>query len=254
MKFPTVVRLCCALFLVAAAGCGGGSAGQPPAGQPPQFQTFTSQHFTFRYTDVDAANIATTAQRVEQEYARILGDLQAQNMPVVQVTLYADHNALEAAVPFPVPDWAAGLATSATQIHMMSPNLTQWGSYDVMIGNLVHEFAHCVSLHLNPQLGNNPRWWWESVAIYEALQFRDPHALPYMVNHQPPTFAQLNDINNVQIYEVGYLIAEYVEAQYGAPALNALILSNGNTVQTLGVEQAQFEQDWFAWARATYGF
>ena len=45
---------------------------------------------------------------------------------------------------------------------------------DALIEAAVHEFAHGVSLHVNPRFGNNPRWLWEAVAIYEQA---DPDAL-----------------------------------------------------------------------------
>src|SRR3954468_6254722 len=60
-------------------------------------QTFSSVHFVFHYTSLDANNIATTAARVEADYARILADLGSDTMPTVHVTLYPDHRQLELA-------------------------------------------------------------------------------------------------------------------------------------------------------------
>ena len=37
-------------------------------------------------------------------------------------------------------------------------------------GESVHEFAHAVSLALDPSFSNNPRWFWEAVAVYEARE------------------------------------------------------------------------------------
>src|SRR4051794_30775379 len=53
-------------------------------------QTFSSAHFVFHYTSLDANNIAATAARVEADYARILADLGSDALPMVHVTLYPD--------------------------------------------------------------------------------------------------------------------------------------------------------------------
>ena len=50
---------------------------------------------------------------------------------------------------------------------------------------IVHEFAHCASMRVNPAIANNPRWLWETVALYEAGQIVDPRTLPYMTAHRP---------------------------------------------------------------------
>jgi len=40
--------------------------------------------------------------------------------------------------------------------------------------NVVHGFCHAVSLYVSPTFGNNPRWLWEAVALYENAEFVDP--------------------------------------------------------------------------------
>jgi hypothetical protein len=153
-----------------------------------------------------------------------------------------------------VPSWSSGAAPRRDQIHLMSPNHPQYQPYGQMIANLVHEFAHCVSLQRNNTIANNPRWFWESVALYEAGQFRDPRALSYLNTVAPPSFATLNALDNTRVYDVGYTIAEFIVARWGTAALVALIDNNANVPATLGVTQAQFESDWFAWVRAKYQF
>jgi len=114
----------------------------------------------------------------------------------------------------------------------------------------VHEFAHCVSLEVNDSFGNNPRWLWESVAVYESNQFRDPRTLSYMTSLTPPTFASLNSFDNTRVYEVGYTIGEFIVAQWGRPLLRSLIASNGDITGALGISPAQFERDWFNFREA----
>ena len=198
-----------------------GAAPTPPS-SPAALQSHTTEHFVFHYPPLDAQNIVRTGQTVEAEYARILTDLGAVSMPTVRVTFYLEHSALEAAtvaVAGVVPPWASGLVTGADQIHMMSLSLTAWGPYVERLPNLVHEFAHSVSLRVNPQFANRPRWLWESVAVYEAGQFVDPRRLSYLTEHRPPSFNELSGFDNTRVYDVGYLIAEFIVTRWGRGAL-----------------------------------
>jgi hypothetical protein len=177
-------------------------------------------------------------------------------MPRVHVTFYTDHAALETAtraVAGVVPSWTYGLVTAADQIHVMSPNHPSWGPYDRRMSDIVHEFAHGVSLQANPRIANNPRWLWEAVAIYESRQFVDPRTLPYMTAHQPPSEAALNSIADTRIYDVGYTIAEFIVSRWGQAGLRSLIASNGD-VSALGPDSAIFFDQWFAWTSAKYNF
>ena len=152
------------------------------------------------------------ADTLERNYLRIINDLDSDSLPQVNVHFYTNYSDLAEAVSHVVPNlplWAIGLAISETEIHMLSPNVSGQ-AFGNMLVNLIHEFAHCVSYHIKPNIANNPRWLWESVAIYEAGQFRDPHTIPYLVSHDPPGLTQLNSFDNTMIYEVGYLISEYI--------------------------------------------
>ena len=222
----------------------------------PNFQTFSSTHFTFEYTAVDQASIAQTASRVEGEYSRILADLQVATMPLVRITLYTDHAAMVAATQATVgfvPATARGLITSIDHIHMMSPNLPEWGNYDSLVRDIVHEFAHCVSMAVNAAIPNNPRWLWESVAVYESGQFVAPQTLSYMTAHAPPSLASLTTIGEPRIYEIGYVVGEFVVSRWGQSGLRSLVLSGGNTQASLGLSQAEFESQWFQFVMQKYG-
>lgn len=234
-------------------GCGGAAA--TPSTPSAPAGTYASAHFVFRYTSLDGGNVAAMASALESQYDRILSDLGADGMPAVTVTLYLDHAAMVAAtqaVAGPIPASASGLVTGESRIHLMSPNAPAWGPFDRMVSNLIHEFAHCVSLHLNPRIANNPRWLWESVAIYESRQSVDLRTIGYMTALTPPPFAALNAIDNGRVYEVGYSIAEFVVARWGQRALRDLIAANGDTQGVLGLAPADFERDWFAFVRERY--
>jgi hypothetical protein len=247
-------RLAALVWLMGAtlSACGGTGVTPPP---PAPAGTYSSAHFVFQYTTLDVGNIAAIAGGLEAEYDRIVADLGAAGMPTVNVTLYGDHAAMAAAtqsVAGPVPAWASGLVTARNQIHMMSPNAPAWGPFDRMVSNLVHEFAHCVSLHVNPRIANNPRWFWESVAVYESRQTTDLRTVGYMAALQPPSFDSLNAIENGRVYEVGYSIAEFIVARWGRRALGDLIAANGDTAAVLGISLADFQRDWFAFVKERY--
>lgn len=242
------------IALAAACGAAPTSPGAQP--QPVALAEHASAHFTFHYPAIDASTIAETAVRVEREYARVIADLGVTSMPRVHVTFYLDHAALEAAtrpVAGVVPAWTYGLVTAEDHIHVMSPNLAAWAPYAHRIGDIVHEFAHCVSLRANPRIANNPRWLWEAVAIFESRQFVDPRTLPYMTAHQPPPLAALNSMADTRIYDVGYTVAEFIISRWGQEGLRSLVASNGD-VGALGPDSAIFFDQWFAWTSAKYGF
>ncbi|MEO8210038.1 MAG: hypothetical protein ABI840_05725 [bacterium] len=226
-----------------------------PKNYEPLPYPYQSIHFTFYYTPLDTLNIKIIADSLETNYSRITSDLNSDSLPMVNVHFYADHDSLAAAVSHVVPNlpsWASGLAISQSEIHIMSPNHPSY-DFDNMVSNTIHEFAHCVSYHIRPNIANNPRWLWESVAIYESRQFVDPHDISYLVSHNPPTLSQLNSFDNTMIYQVGYLLAEFIILNWSRTHFINLILTNGNLQQVLGMNAAQFEAGWFAFVRARYG-
>ena len=142
---------------------------------------------------------------------------------------------------------ATGYVTGPTELRLLA--------VETVGVNATHELAHAVSLHVNPVFANNPRWWWEAVALYENGELVDPRTLPYMRQGQPPTLAALNAPITAgrQIYDVGFLLGEFVVVQAGRDGLRQLIRANGDTVAVLGMTASQFEQAWYTFVRARYG-
>src|SRR5215218_2700536 len=120
--------------------------------------------------------------------------------------------------------------------------------------NAVHEFCHIVSLHVNASFGNNPRWLWETVALYENGERLDPQSLAYLREGAFPTLVQLDadfDTNRM-IYEVGYLLGEFIVRRWGQDALRRLIVANGALESVLGLDASAFEREWQAYVRRVY--
>jgi hypothetical protein len=215
---------------------------------------YVSDHFTFYYTSYDSLYMHEIADSVENNYNRILSDLLTDSVAKTIVHFYSTHEDLANAVRYITPNlpaWAIGLATAKDTIHMIAPKHPEQ-NYEFMLVVLNHEFTHCVTLNIKPNFGNNPRWLWESIALYEAGQFVHPNQLPYMVNHNPPTLSQLNNFNNTQIYQVGYLLSEYIILNWDRQHLKDMILSNGNIQQTLGISISDFQINWFEFVKNRY--
>lgn len=240
---------------LAIAACGKAPAAPSSAAQSASL-TYDSANFHFEYPEVDSTAIARRAEALEAERARVIQDVGVDAMPRVSVTYYTNHDRMAAAVASsagPIPSWAGGLVTGVDRIHLMSPTVSPWQSADGGISDLVHEFAHCVSLRRNPAIANNPRWLWEAVAVYESGQRVAPTSLGYMRALDPPSFTRLSSFENTLIYEVGYTIAEYVVDGWGRDGLGRLISANGDTGAALRMSQADFEQGWFGFVRQRYG-
>jgi len=171
-------------------------------------QIYKTNHFKIFYTKVDEKNIEEIADSVENNYTRIVTNLQSQELPIVSVYLYADSASFREGVKNWVrnpPVFMQGITLGDSAIHMVSPDAPNSDGYQTTIRYIIHEFAHCVSRHINMTIGNKPRWLWESIAIYEAKQTSDPHQLSYLVNQKPPMLSELNVMAKPYVYEVGYL-------------------------------------------------
>lgn len=212
---------------------------------------FATSHFKIFYTALDDNNIKEIADSLENGYSKITSQLQSGDLPVVNVHFYQNIADLTKVFPdFPV--WAVGQATSVSEIHMISPNDTKQ-DYQTMIRNTKHEFAHCVSMKINPTIGNNPRWLWEAVALYEANFPWDPHMLAYLVSQNPPSLQELNELSNSKLYEVGYFIGQFIMETYGSATIQTLIQNNGNLKETLKMGEEEFTKNWFAFIKKKYG-
>ncbi len=216
---------------------------------------YSTGQFALYYTPLDSSSIPAIADSVAKYSSQILQHLAVDSIDTVKIYFHLTYAELDAAVQDVVPDlpsWAIGLATAKNAIHMISPKHPDY-EYGYMIVVLIHEYVHCVTLNIKSNFGNNPRWLWESIALCEAGQLVDPRNIPYMVSHTPPTMTELNSFSNTYIYDVGYLLAEYIVTQWDYDHLRSLIVNNGNTTATLGMTSSQFHAAWFEFIKAKYG-
>lgn len=211
-----------------------------------------SEHFVYYYTDTDKESIKDIEQRLEANYERIVQDLQPQDMPVIQVRIYPDLSSFHNSLDQPkVEAWVVGVATK-DEIKMVSPVASGLSlSYENIMQVVVHELTHSV-------VGNimgytSPSWNWlnESIAVYEAGQFRDPSQSSLISKDHAPT---LNDLRqNVKtVYELGYTMTEYIKDTWGLKGLRELVLSNGSTSQAFQISEEDFIKGWHSYVVQKY--
>ena len=234
------------LWLIAAAAfstiaaCGG--SGTPNSPSSPSFTSYSSPHFLFRYVQVDDSVVTAAAAALEAEYPKVLADLGVALMPMVTITLYPDRAALVAAVGSRagyIPSFATGLVTGVSEIHLVA-------AAGPLGTRLLHEFAHCVSMRANPSIPNNPRWLWETIAIYESESAASPRGVAIVTGPNPPTLASLNVMDDPTIYDVAFLLGEFIVTAFGRPALLSLLGTNGDVPRVLGLSEREFEQRWIS--------
>jgi hypothetical protein len=235
---------------MACAACGGSDGRSPtsPAAGTVFALRLETANFQLHTDAVPDGTLREVADRLEDALPRYRADLQVGATGTFTVRLWQDPGAWYAEIErfFGRRLQAEGYVTGPSELRVLA------GSQ--VARHATHELAHCVSLHLNARLANNPRWLWESVALWENGELVDPRTLDYMVAGRPPTLAQLNAdfADGRQIYQVGYTIGEFVVARGGRDLLVRLVQSNGDTTSVLGLAAPAFEAAWYDFVRERY--
>ena len=222
----------------------------------PPLPQLTTTTFSITYTAADAGSVSAIANTAEASVARIREALGVSQGARVRVNYYATHSELAAAVrPYvgTIPSWATGVVTAGDAIHLLSPAASGPDQIAAAATILIHEFAHCVTLQLSPDSGNNPRWLWETIALYYANQFRHPSTVDAFRSGGAPALSALNGQENTVVYEVGFLLGEFIIERGGPGALRRLVQVRGNTTAALELSEATLVSEWRAWIRSRHG-
>lgn len=239
--------LACTVGVSIACGSGGGISTPSAAAESLELRIQTDHFRIFAGTAPNSA-VQAAADRLEAEYPRIVTGFGLPGLPVITVRIWQDETTYfnELTRYFGVRYQAAGYITGPAELRVLAAaNLST---------NVVHEFVHAASVSLNPSFGNNPRWLWEAVALYENGELVDPRRVDYLVRGAFPTLQQLNADPNAgrQIYEVGYLLGEFIVSTWGRPAYLRLIQANADLPGVLGVSTPEFESAWQSYVRQRY--
>lgn len=248
-------RLLLLLGVTMAVACGGGGDTLSSPSSPSPFASSESlslrvqtAHFQVFGGTTPDATLRAAADRLEAEYPRILSDLGVATHPVVTVRIWQDATSYYSELTryFGVRYPATGYITGPAELRLLDGgNVTT---------NAVHEFAHAVSLDVNPRFANNPRWFWETVALYENGEFVHPRSIESTSRGNFPTLQQLNaDLNaDSQIYQLGFVLGEFIVSRYGRPSFLRLIETSADLQGVLGVSSAEFEAAWQSYVRQRY--
>ena len=238
-------------LLITLTGCSSDETTKPETenGNP---QDLSSTHFScVLYDGLSNSIVLPILSKLETNYNRVTNDLApgvSINKTMVSIWNDNEHflSDMQKALGVRYPG-ATGYVYGKSEIRILF-----WtGSPQ----DALHEFCHIVSLYVNNNFGNNPRWLWESAAVYEAGEFVDPKSLSYLVQGNFPTLAELNtDVNAgaQKIYQVGYIISEYIINTWGNTKYIELIKSSGNINTTLGITASQFESGWKQYVQNKY--
>jgi len=93
-----------------------------------------------------------------------------------------------------------------------------------------------------------------NMALYEAGQFVNPRRLSYMVEGHPLTLAELNANwqTNSQVYDLGYLLIEYLVEKWSRQHVVDLIKTFGDISSVLGISVSEFEAGWYEFVMKKY--
>ncbi|MFC1527526.1 hypothetical protein ACFL5D_02120 [Candidatus Neomarinimicrobiota bacterium] len=212
---------------------------------------FDNEHFIYTlYNGLTNSDIIEISIELENNYYRILSDLHVDVMPTIRIKIWSDYSSFEQAMLDDlgqIYNGATGYLYGPEEIRMYLNHNTE------MIA--VHEFAHTVSMQVNPSIPNNPRWLWEAIACYEGGPFYDPKTNPYLVRGQYPNLAELNigyNNSNRSIYSVGYVLLEYIIDTWGSNTVIELIKQNGNINTVFGTSVTDFENGWYKFIEEKY--
>jgi hypothetical protein len=218
-----------------------------------------SKRYKIHYNKSDSGVIHDVVQTLDKNYDRILEAYRVKKLPKTEIFIYPSVEDYHSAINYPnAPSWMVGSAT-IDKFSIVSPrNAGPAHSYEEILKGVVHEFMHCVHIHLvKNNLGkarnNDARWLWESLACYEGNQFVDPKSIDYVANHTFPSLDDLNSADQLEkIYQVGFVITEFIKSEWGMQGLIRLIKSNADIKETLHITEDEFKKRLTDYLEAKY--
>jgi hypothetical protein len=93
----------------------------------------------------------------------------------------------------------------------------------------------------------------QAIACYEAGQYYEPHRFEYLVRGHYPSLQELNKVNeNGKIYDLGYLLIDFIRNTWGKKAVINIIKQNGDIQRALSLSEAEFETQFYAYLIKEY--
>lgn len=217
---------------------------------PNNIRNHNSDNFQYLvYDQTDSSIILIVSEELQRNYERILIDLSVEDIPKITIKIWGSYSHFLSDMQNDIGviyNGATGYIFGPTEIRVYKTNN--------VAKDIVHEFIHVVSMYVNPTIPNNPRWLWETIALYENNEFHDPNNISYLVDGRFPKLSELNGdfIESKKIYEVGYLLGEFILQKYGKELFVQLIKNNGDIQNTFNISEIDFEKQWELFVKTKY--
>lgn len=212
----------------------------------PEAQPFT----LVLHNGLTETETSPVCEKLENNYERILYTLKVNSMPDVTIEFWNDlddyQEAMEVSLGY-VDISATTFNTGGNIIHLLFTKDSPKAA--------LHEFAHLVTLEVNPTLPDNPRWLWEATATYFANQFVHPSSTKTSMLGQYTSICNVNVGLHMYYYLIhlyGYVLIEYIYETWGSDGLLLLIQNNGSIDQTFGISIEEFEEGWHRFIDTSY--
>lgn len=213
--------------------------------------TLNSSHFNVQFTNSDSAVAQNILSSLETKYDALISSFGLTATAVISIKIYPDIETYHNAVLTPgAPAWQMARAWTKTEIRMLSLQVAQKISNEsTNAGEIVlHEFVHCLHLHLVKLATRVPGWLWEGVAMYKGCcRWTEPKDLDYMKKKKYPSLKEIEQDRTYQKkYELGYSIIEFIDKTYGWEKVLDLMKKNGDIEAVLGMSAKEFERAFYA--------
>ncbi|MDP4089438.1 MAG: peptidase MA family metallohydrolase [Bacillota bacterium] len=217
-------------------------------------QQLETEHFSFFSKDEDMQCLKDLSNSLEDNYTRILNDLDTSLSKKVDIYIYTDLNTYHRAAN--ISDTSTHVVGSALPgynvIQMVNPSNAELLPYSDFMKIIVHEFAHTAIMSINTDVGTIPKWLNEGTASFEAKQDDGVEQLISKAksSNNLPSFIDLETDSETFSknggYQFSYSIIDYIVKTYGYDKLIALIKSPRDFENILGVSKDDFHKQWIA--------
>ena len=217
-------------------------------------ESFTSTHFSFTAHEVSPPHLWAVKEALESGYAMNLALQKVPSLPQTRITLWSSVREFADAIEDARREGATLTIDPYGYVRQLEDELSigLLVSDDDAPANAVHQFAHLISTARNPVIATESPWLFESVALYAAKQFRSPAQMSCVTLSDVPNLTSLNEPDNRIILDrVGYLIGEFIVAEFGGDALAKLIDANAD-LKVLGTTRPLFERSWHRYMSNRY--
>lgn len=214
-----------------------------------------TEHFRLFCTESDVKCLNDISKSLEDNYKKILDDLQFRLGKKVVVKIFPDIKTYHklGLGKEDEPDWSVGTARHG-ELMIVSPlNAGPTHSFKSIIKVSVHEFTHIVIDKINK---NVPTIINEGIAGYESDQMSEHYKarLKESINENKiPTLNQLEfNFDKVGGYWFSYTLVEFIIKEFGWKALNRLIRHPSQVEAILGMSKDEAWGKWVEYLKNNY--